>query len=337
MAHSRRTHPDQAARPPHPPRAAARAGAAARAARRRLWAIASVVGAAVLVITVVAALAFGSGTGTGTGTSSAGLSAKKDAFVLPGLLTDSRVKLSAHAGKPVVVNFFASWCVYCNEELPGFVQVASATRGKVDFVGIDTDDTGDGAAMARRFDLAGAGFSLARDIGTAPSSTLWSSFGGQGLPVTAFYDAKGKLVDFSGGMLTQDLLQQRIKTNYGVDVKAGDASKLAAPVIPLIPRGAYELLSTHAQDPSFIALDVRTPAEYGTGHLPAAVNIDLYAPDFRKQVEALDKDKSYFVYCQNGNRSPKAAELMHSLGFKHVYDIQGGITAWQDNGLPSTH
>jgi len=77
---------------------------------------------------------------------------------------------------------------------------------------------------------------------------LWSTFGGQGLPVTAFYDAQGKLVELSAGMLTQ----QHIKTNHGVDVVANDASKLAAPVIPLIPQGAYELLSTDAQDPSFI-------------------------------------------------------------------------------------
>lgn len=325
------TRSEQGTRPPHPDRAAARAAAEASAARRRRWSIASVVGAAVLAVAAVAALSFGSGAGT----SSNGLSAKKDAFVLPGLLNDGRVSLSDHAGRPVVVNFFASWCVYCNEELPAFVQVANATRGKVDFVGIDTYDPGDGVAMARRFDLAGAGFALARDIGTAPGSELWSSFGGQGLPVTAFYDAQGKLVDFSGGMLTQDQLEQRIKTSFGVDVKAADASKLAAPVIPLIPRGAYELLSTHAEDPSFVALDVRTVSEYRSAHLPGAVNSDFDAPDFRKQLEALDKDKSYFVYCQNGDRSAKATELMHSLGFKHVYDIPGGITAWRGEGLPS--
>ena len=81
---------------------------------------------------------------------------------------------------------------------------------------------------------------------------LWSTFGGQGLPVTAFYDAQGKLVEISAGILTQQQLQQHIKTIHGVDVVANDASKLAAPVIPLIPQGDYELLSTDAQDPSFI-------------------------------------------------------------------------------------
>jgi hypothetical protein len=57
---------------------------------------------------------------------------------------------------------------------------------------------------------------------------LWSTFGGQGLPVTAFYDAQGKLVELSAGTLTQQQLQQHIKTNYGVDVVANDASKLAS-------------------------------------------------------------------------------------------------------------
>jgi rhodanese-related sulfurtransferase len=54
------------------------------------------------------------------------------------------------------------------------------------------------------------------------------------------------------------------------------------------------------------------------------------------ELEALDKDKSYFVFCQTRNRSSKATELMHGLGFKHVHDIQGGMTGWRGAGLPST-
>lgn len=80
---------------------------------------------------------------------------------------------------------------------------------------------------------------------------------------------------------------------------------------------------------------MRTPAEYATAHLPGAVNTDFDATDFRKRLESLNKDRSYFVYCQDGTRSSKATELMHSLGFKHVYDISGGMTAWQGAGLPA--
>jgi rhodanese-related sulfurtransferase/peroxiredoxin len=318
-------------RPDRPRNNNRRAREAARARARRRWTIAGVVTAAVAVLATVGALAF-----TGSSTSTKGFTATKTAFDLPTLTGSGHVRLAEHAGRPVVVNFFASWCVYCNEELPGFVQVAKATKGKVDFIGVDTNDTGDGAAMARRFDLAGAGFALARDIGASPASQLWSTFGSQGLPVTAFYDASGKLVDFSGGMLEQAALEQRIKANYGIDVKATDAANLAAPVIPLIPRGAFELLRNHVGDPGWVTLDVRTPAEFTAGHVPDATNLDFYDARFRDQLAKLDKDKSYVVYCHTGNRSGQATTLMHSLGFKHVYDVQGGIAAWEQAGLPVT-
>lgn len=314
--------------------AAIEAKAAAEAKRKRRQLIAVVI-AAVAVFGTVAALAFTGGTSKGDDAAK-GYTSARDAFVLPGLLDTTPVRLADHAGKPVVVNFFASWCVYCNEELPGFVEVSKATAGKIDFVGVNTYDTGDGAAMARRFNLSGVGFALARDVGAAPASELWRSFGGQGLPVTAFYDTKGKLVDFAGGMLSQTELQDRLKKNYGIDVKATDASTLAAPVIPLIPEGAYELISRNAGNPAYAILDVRTPEEYTTGKLPGAVNVDVESPSFDAALARLDKDKYYFVYCHTGNRSARATARMHEAGFKHVYDIQGGIAAWRSQGLPVT-
>lgn len=316
-------------------RAAALEAKAAAEAKRKQRQLLAVIVSALAVFGTVAALAFTSD-GSDSVDAAKGYSASKEAFVLPGLLDEQPVRLADHAGKPVVVNFFASWCVYCNEELPGFVEVAKATSGTVGFVGVDTYDTGDGAAMARRFDLAGAGFALARDIGKDPASEYWRTFGGQGLPVTAFYDAKGKLVDFAGGMLTQTELQDRITKNFGVDVKAADASTLAAPVIPLIPQGAYELLARNAGNPAYVILDVRTPEEVASGKLPGAVNIDAESAGFEAALAGLDKEKNYFVYCRTGNRSSVATEKMHELGFKHVYDIQGGITAWQQEGLPVT-
>lgn len=314
-------------------RAAALEAKAAAEARRKKRQLVAVIISALAVFGTVAVLALTGGSSSDADVAK-GYSAEQEAFVLPGLLDDQPVRLADHAGKPVVVNFFASWCVYCNEELPGFVEVAKATAGTVDFIGVDTYDTGDGAAMARRFDLAAVGFALARDVGQDPASEYWRTFGGQGLPVTAFYDAKGKLVDFAGGMLNQAELQDRIQKNFGVDVQAADASKLAAPVIPLIPQGAYELLARNAGNPAYLILDVRTPAELAGGKLPGAVNLDAESPGFEAALAGLDKEKNYFVYCQTGNRSSKATEKMHELGFKHVYDIEGGITAWQQESLP---
>ncbi len=312
-------------------RKAREAAREAAARRRQVRATVVTVLVALVVLVGVGVAAFKP---SGSSTSSAGYSANPASFDLPALTGSGHVRLADHKGRPVVVNFFASWCVYCNEELPGFVEVAKATKGQVDFIGVNTSETGDGAAMAARFDLAGAGFSLARDIGKSPASDLWSSFGAQGLPVTAFYNAEGQRVDFSGGMLTQAQLEQRLRADFGITVKAADAANLAAPVIPVIPMGAFELMRTNAGNPGFHVLDVRTPQEYAAGHLPGAVNINVESPDFTSQVKALDPSATYIVYCHTGNRSAVATERMHALGFKHIYDVQGGIAAWQAAGLP---
>ncbi len=316
-------------------RATAKQAAAARAERQRRIAVVAVSALVVVIFGGVAALALASGGGDST--AGGKYSASKEAFVLPGLLdANQTVSLSEHQGRPVVVNFFASWCVYCNEELPGFVQVAKATSGQVDFIGVDTGDPGDGAAMARRFDLSGAGFDLAEDIGADPPSDLWLSYGSQGLPVTAFYDASGTLVDFSGGMLTQEQLEDRITTIFGVEVDAADATELGAPVIPLIPRGAYELLAGNQEDPTFVAVDLRPADQYRGGHLPGAINLEYPSTGFDEAVAALDTAGSYFLYDAAGAVSKKAAEAMHEVGFRHVYDIEGGIAAWEQSGLPTT-
>lgn len=76
-------------------------------------------------------------------------------------------------------------------------------------------------------------------------------------------------------------------------------------------------------------LDVRTPEEVQEGHLPGAINIDFKSADFKSKLNALPKDESYLVYCRSGVRSGKAVEMMKSLGFKRVYELEGGITAYR--------
>lgn len=83
-----------------------------------------------------------------------------------------------------------------------------------------------------------------------------------------------------------------------------------------------------------IVLDVRTPAEFASGHLPQAQNIDIEASDFASRIAALDKNAIYAVYCHSGNRSGVAMEQMAAAGFTHVYDLAGGIGAWQSMGGP---
>ena len=73
-------------------------------------------------------------------------------------------------------------------------------------------------------------------------------------------------------------------------------------------------------EPGTIVLDVRTPAEFATAHVEGARNLDVNDPGFREAVQKLDRDASYVVYCQSGNRSAVAAEIMAEAGFTDVAD-----------------
>lgn len=68
-------------------------------------------------------------------------------------------------------------------------------------------------------------------------------------------------------------------------------------------------------------IDVRTPEEYAEGHLEGAVNIDIHGADFAKQIQALDPQGTYAVYCRSGNRSGQAVSFMQSEGFANVTDL----------------
>jgi len=85
-----------------------------------------------------------------------------------------------------------------------------------------------------------------------------------------------------------------------------------------------------------VVLDVRTPEEFAEGHLEGAVLVDFYDPDFADQLAALDTEVPYLVYCRSGNRSGQALSVMDQLGFASAVDIDGGIVAWSDAGLPVT-
>lgn len=82
-----------------------------------------------------------------------------------------------------------------------------------------------------------------------------------------------------------------------------------------------------------IVLDVRTPEEYNDFHLPNAHNINFYEMNFKKLIEALEKDKNYFVYCRSGARSIKTVEIMREKGFYSIYHLESGITGYINAGL----
>jgi rhodanese-related sulfurtransferase len=94
----------------------------------------------------------------------------------------------------------------------------------------------------------------------------------------------------------------------------------------------FEKQLKESKDP--IVVDVRTQGEYAQGHLANAVLIDIYSADFRSRVGKLDKSKPVFVYCKAGSRSGSAVGVFTEMGFKEIYDLSGGITAWQRASKP---
>lgn len=82
------------------------------------------------------------------------------------------------------------------------------------------------------------------------------------------------------------------------------------------------------KDKKTVILDVRTPAEYKQKHIPKAVNIDIYASDFKDRVAQLDPQFTYLVYCRSGARSSNACGLMSKVGLKKVFNLKGGILQW---------
>ena len=120
-------------------------------------------------------------------------------------LADGTLALRELRGYPVVVNFWASWCIPCKAEAPDLAAGAKRYRGRVVFVGIDIQDfTGD----ARKFmDEVGATYVSVRD-GT---SKTYSAYGLTGVPETFYLDRSGRAVFHSIGAVSKDELEVGIR------------------------------------------------------------------------------------------------------------------------------
>lgn len=84
--------------------------------------------------------------------------------------------------------------------------------------------------------------------------------------------------------------------------------------------------------PNAYIIDVRTPGEYAEGFVKNAINIDVNSSSFEAEIQKLDTSKTVFVYCLAGSRSASAANYMRQIGFKTVYEMQGGILKWKNAG-----
>lgn len=99
---------------------------------------------------------------------------------------------------------------------------------------------------------------------------------------------------------------------------------------------AYILIQENKDNPNFVILDVRTPEEFLGEYIENAVNLDYYSDTFRNDLDKLDKNRTYLIYCKSGRRSENALNIMKEQDFREVYNMLGGIIEWKSKGLPTT-
>lgn len=97
---------------------------------------------------------------------------------------------------------------------------------------------------------------------------------------------------------------------------------------------AHALTQNNQNNPDFVIIDIRTADEYANGYIETAINLDYYSADLKDELDKLDKNKTYLIYCRTARRSGLALDIMRELGFIEVYNMVGGITQWEAEGLP---
>ena len=175
-------------------------------------------GSVVLVLVVLAAAALVlAGRLAGPPPTTAGVVVEGKAVVgrpaprveLPGL-RGGRVRLADLRGRPVVLNFWASWCPPCLAEMPEFQRVHRRLGDRVAFLGVNQRDQAQAAERLAR--SSGVTYPLALDA----AGRAFDAFGGLGMPTTVLIGADGTVADIVSGQLDETLLRERIRSVLGV-------------------------------------------------------------------------------------------------------------------------
>ncbi len=85
-----------------------------------------------------------------------------------------------------------------------------------------------------------------------------------------------------------------------------------------------------------IILDVRTPQEVAKGNIKGSSMINYFDENFLDKLSLVNKSKTICIYCKSGGRSSKAAKILQENGFNKIYQLEGGLIAWENENLPVT-
>lgn len=179
--------------------------------RRRVRAIGAVVVLAAIVVTVAL-----TNRPADTPVRRAGGERFAPDFELPDLRDErATIELRSLRGRPVVLNFWASWCVPCRKEMPAFQAVHARLGDKVAFLGVNHQDSRDDALDFLR--SSGVQYPAAYD----PGGKTGAAYALYGMPTTVFVAADGRILATRTGELSEQQLLSAVRDLFGVDVKSG--------------------------------------------------------------------------------------------------------------------
>jgi rhodanese-related sulfurtransferase len=124
-------------------------------------------------------------------------------------------------------------------------------------------------------------------------------------------------------------LANAIRIARGKQTEAAAAKARAEGGFKEIDAADFEKRRTKGKAP---VLDVRSPQEFARGHVTGAINLDIHSPGFAAKAAQFDTRKPILVNCHAGSRGAIAAAELSRLGFKSVFNLDGGLAAWEKAG-----
>ena len=120
----------------------------------------------------------------------------------------NRLQLSQFEGKPVILNFWASWCGPCKSEMPDLEEAFKTYGGDIHFIILNMTDGSRETVQSARNYIDSQGYTFPVYYDTNQNGAV--SYGVSGIPVTFFIDAEGYVVGMYSGAMTANILQQGI-------------------------------------------------------------------------------------------------------------------------------
>lgn len=232
------------------------------------------------------------------------------------------VKLSDFKGKPVVVNFWASWCPPCKAEMPDFQTVWNEVGDDVVFMMINaTDGARETTEKAQKY-ITEQGFTFPVYYDTTQEASY--TYGVSSLPTTLMIDRDGYLVTGQIGTMSEAALREGIALITAPSADSTAVPSESAVYTKITPAEAKSKMDAGE---GFVLLDVRSAAEYAEKRIDGAVLIPDSELESRAAAELPDKNAAIYVYCRSGRRSEVSAKKLVELGYTAVYDF-GGINDW---------